>query len=150
MASKALRPNLVYDTTTLPLFSSYHKLINKLPSTAEIKNRTRSLMIKHKETDKQWLTLSFMSEKEKNPQKTDSKASFTLVDDAGTFWGRPWVLFRFSKKNPGGIFSLYIKPRPFTKMGRSYKLVKIGFFQCFVSSNLGQNLEFLDTNRLLE
>ena len=42
-------------------------------------------MIKHKETDKQWLTLSFMSEKEKNPKKTDSKASFTLVDDAGTF-----------------------------------------------------------------
>ena len=86
MASKALRPpNLVYDTTTLPLFSSYHKLVNKLPSIAEIENRIRSLMIKHKETDKQWLTLSFMSEKEKNPQKTDSKASFTLVDDAGTF-----------------------------------------------------------------
>ena len=85
MAKKALRPNLVYDTTTLPLFSSYHKLINKLPSIAEIENRIRSLMIKHKETDKQWLTLSFMSEKEKNPKKTDSKASFTFLDDAGTF-----------------------------------------------------------------
>ena len=36
MASKALMPpNLVYDTTTLPLFSSYHKLVNKLPGTTQ-------------------------------------------------------------------------------------------------------------------
>ena len=87
MASKALRPpNLVYDTTTLPLFSSYHKLINKLPSIAEIKNRIRSLMrlmIKHKETDKQWLTLSFISEREKKNPKNSFKILTSLLYFSG-------------------------------------------------------------------
>ena len=86
MASKALRPNLVYDTTTVP-FSSYHKLINKLPSLAEIKNRNNSSLFHIREKNIP-----------KNPLRNPHKKRPLLQ----------WMIQNFLK-TPVGSFSVFEK-----------------------------------------